>query len=470
MGRVVMVSSIYLEELKRNWSVALGTWAQNLERVALRSFNEVYRMDAPPGELPVKHSFSSVDELVHHFSRGREGTPWRLWMESYEGRQRVDVSPQLSLILKEASPVMPFYQLYAEIAVSSDQLLNRTIVELSELFEKNAAQMGKVVYGLMHIMRTSDLPMFYFSDISTDKLSPDLIQNLQVWRKEKKACASRVRDVYAGNIWTSSHLGDKYQELLDQIVREVGPKNVVVDDDRIIVALPTTFRQWISGEREVFEVRERLRSLFRREGRLMTGEMLPVPVPKGGAHAGAEAEPSNLARANDRSIGGRAPESARRPTGHRQRLMQKIRMQGLPSVVDAGTADVEAYLATPRPLPVVSLEDFFEGNDDEGSIGVNLSPHPGLPKFFQVLARIRDRRDVQDVLVEIWEVDESDADAWPFSERVYVLTRESDGEKVLEWFAELSPDGGIESGYAAGTPAAAPPLRKSYLVWSVSWD
>jgi len=34
-----------------------------------------------------------------------------------------------------------------------------------------------------------------------------------------------------------------------------------------------------------------------------------------------------------------------------------------------------------NPGPTVSLEDFFEGNDDLGSIGCNLSAHPGVGGF-----------------------------------------------------------------------------------------
>ncbi len=47
--------------------------------------------------------------------------------------------------------------------------------------------------------------------------------------------------------------------------------------------------------------------------------------------------------------------------------------------------------------PVVSLELFFEGNDDPGSIGCNLTDHPGVDRFYAVLRGIRDRPDVHGV-------------------------------------------------------------------------
>src|SRR3954447_10874149 len=59
------------------------------------------------------------------------------------------------------------------------------------------------------------------------------------------------------------------------------------------------------------------------------------------------------------------------------------------------------------PEPVVSLEQFFEDNVDLGSIGGNLHPHPGIATFYRVLRDIRDRPEVDDVLVGISEVVEN---------------------------------------------------------------
>jgi hypothetical protein len=53
----------------------------------------------------------------------------------------------------------------------------------------------------------------------------------------------------------------------------------------------------------------------------------------------------------------------------RRELIRKLQAQGLPS--------------SEAPLPVVSLEDFFLGNSDYGSIGCNLSNNPGPQVFFK---------------------------------------------------------------------------------------
>lgn len=118
-------------------------------------------------------------------------------------------------------------------------------------------------------------------------------------------------------------------------------------------------------------------------------------------------------------------------------------------------------------LPVVSLELFFEENDDIGSIGCNLLNHPGIEKFYSILKEIRNKPTVQDVLVEIMEYDEGD-EIWPFSERVYILTDVEDDE-VIRWVKELEISE-ISQGYMYGQPKVTPKLREGYKVYSLWWD
>lgn len=118
-------------------------------------------------------------------------------------------------------------------------------------------------------------------------------------------------------------------------------------------------------------------------------------------------------------------------------------------------------------LPIVSLEDFFEGNDDIGSIGCNILEHPGIEKFYSILKEIRNKVNVQDILVEIMEYDELD-NTWPFSERIYILTKEEKSE-ISIWTKELQLDD-IGEGYVYGEPKAAPKLEEGCLVYSLWWD
>ncbi|MED4401583.1 hypothetical protein [Metabacillus fastidiosus] len=130
-------------------------------------------------------------------------------------------------------------------------------------------------------------------------------------------------------------------------------------------------------------------------------------------------------------------------------LKEKIYAQGYP---DAKTA------------PIVSLEDFFEADVEESSIGCNLLEHPGIFTFHKILFNIRSKINVQDVFVEIMEIE----DDLIFSERIYILT-DSHISEIIQWIEPLQPTE-IDEGYTFGKPSLAPELRADYKVFSVWWD
>jgi hypothetical protein len=144
----------------------------------------------------------------------------------------------------------------------------------------------------------------------------------------------------------------------------------------------------------------------------------------------------------------------------RDRLIEKVTRLGPPPRT---REDPEQY-------PVVSLEDFFEDNRDPGSIGCNLSEsvNPGIDGFFEILKRIRDRSDVQDVLVEVHEVVEEDPTVWPFSDRIYIISSAT-REDVESWVSVLHPDE-VAEGFVFGVPSGAPLLKSGMRVYGVWWD
>ncbi len=84
------------------------------------------------------------------------------------------------------------------------------------------------------------------------------------------------------------------------------------------------------------------------------------------------------------------------------------------------------------PMPLVTLEEFFDGNDDDGSF-------QGAPVEYagRALARLRDRDDVADIRMGItqWE----GPGTWPLAEYIYFVTsaRVSD---VKAWLKEDNAD------------------------------
>ena len=74
-----------------------------------------------------------------------------------------------------------------------------------------------------------------------------------------------------------------------------------------------------------------------------------------------------------------------------------------------------------QPEPqLVLIERFFDGNDDEGSIGCNLLEHPGMDVFRDVLTGLLKRPDVKAAYAQISELDPGDG-CWPFADVVLVV-------------------------------------------------
>ena len=115
---------------------------------------------------------------------------------------------------------------------------------------------------------------------------------------------------------------------------------------------------------------------------------------------------------------------------------------------------------------LVSIEEFFCGNSDPGSVGCNLAAHPGLVTFASVLAAIRERDEVQTVLISVTDLNTEDA--WPFCDRVYIITS-APPAVVKYWVQSLLPDE-VDELAPGRIPLALPELQlgqKPYLVW---WD
>jgi hypothetical protein len=120
------------------------------------------------------------------------------------------------------------------------------------------------------------------------------------------------------------------------------------------------------------------------------------------------------------------------------------------------------------PEPVVSLELFFEGNNDPGSIGCNLNRHPGVQTFFTVLRDLRERPDVHDVQIGISEV--LGDNQWPFSDHVYVITSAS-SDDLLRLTAALRSEPEVSYGWWNDVEPAKPiPAPEGMRLQTLWWD
>jgi hypothetical protein len=131
-------------------------------------------------------------------------------------------------------------------------------------------------------------------------------------------------------------------------------------------------------------------------------------------------------------------------------------------------ATIEAQRASSSDIEVaVSLEDFFTGNDDLGSIGSNLGDEqPPISEFYRVLKEIRSKPEVQDVLVRIYAHD--DPSSWPNTDTVYIITSASPDE-VEKWVACIKPDE-VRAEWMYGKPPVAREPSSGMTPYSVWWD
>jgi hypothetical protein len=119
------------------------------------------------------------------------------------------------------------------------------------------------------------------------------------------------------------------------------------------------------------------------------------------------------------------------------------------------------------PRPLLTLAEFFEGNNVVGSIGCNLLPTPTPTQFHAVLSAIAARPEVRDVRVQVTMFD--NPDEWPFSDTVWVITS-ADAATVRSWFSEAMAPDEVGEGWVQGVGYEDYPLPAGTKPVSCCWD
>jgi len=125
-----------------------------------------------------------------------------------------------------------------------------------------------------------------------------------------------------------------------------------------------------------------------------------------------------------------------------------------------------------KHFPVVSIDDYFQGNEDEESIAPNQwgDGRPSVREIYEHLKQIEARSDVQGVFVGVHQ-DWPDAERfeeWIPAENIHIYSSAS--QAVAEqWIARLHSDG-ISPGWPYGKHAAAPEPLDGYHVYTIYWD
>ena len=124
---------------------------------------------------------------------------------------------------------------------------------------------------------------------------------------------------------------------------------------------------------------------------------------------------------------------------------------------------LKAELAEQEEPQIIPIERFFDGNDDAASIGCNLSEHPGMDVFRDVLTGLLRRPDVRAAYAQIAELDPGD-DSWPFTDTIVVVGSIA-AEKLREAVSALEPtDVGSDSDFQ---DLAKKHGGKALVIW---WD
>jgi hypothetical protein len=120
-----------------------------------------------------------------------------------------------------------------------------------------------------------------------------------------------------------------------------------------------------------------------------------------------------------------------------------------------------------QPAPqLVTIEQFFDGNDDLASIGCNLIDHPGIDTFRGTLLEIAHHPDVEAMYAQIAELDPGD-DYWPFTDTVFIVGT-APVAALKQTLAHLQPDS-VELAASSAVPGL---IRQRHnapviIVW---WD
>lgn len=113
----------------------------------------------------------------------------------------------------------------------------------------------------------------------------------------------------------------------------------------------------------------------------------------------------------------------------------------------------------------MSIDRFFDGNDDIGSIGCNLADHPGVDAFRAYLPASA-LPDVEAIYAQISELDPGEG-CWPFTDTVLVVGT-IPADELRSVVSTLEPDDVGLAGDCDLSPSIASKHQQPVLVsW---WD
>jgi hypothetical protein len=118
-------------------------------------------------------------------------------------------------------------------------------------------------------------------------------------------------------------------------------------------------------------------------------------------------------------------------------------------------------------LPAVPMDEYFEGNTYDGSMGRGMQTSRDIPisEYHEVFRSIRDRADVQEIFVLINDLPDDripeERKRWPQAHIVHIVTSAPVAE-IERWIEQQEPRW-LDEGWCA-PPGLKPPLSESELL------
>lgn len=123
-------------------------------------------------------------------------------------------------------------------------------------------------------------------------------------------------------------------------------------------------------------------------------------------------------------------------------------------------------------LPLVPLDDFFQGNNDNESLGTGARKKEDLSveQIYKKLKQIEKLPNVYVVLVHIhedWEMSLDNPEIWPASDSVYIYTT-APIKVVKQWTIALPCE--VYDGWIDSMVLSAPSVPPGYFVYILRWN
>jgi len=114
----------------------------------------------------------------------------------------------------------------------------------------------------------------------------------------------------------------------------------------------------------------------------------------------------------------------------------------------------------------VTVDEFFNGNEDDGSIGANLYPEqPSLQFFWDTFNTMLASAKVENIFIRIADAEDTD---WFYTDTAYVVG-DVTFEEVTEMVKELHPSE-IYNEWMYGQPVNLSGINPGKKVYSLWWD